>query len=222
MVNFPRIAGAFTLLVGLLQACGAQIISANAVVSGHVYYENGNPVEDAVVDFRCFCAVAGMLPPPTHTDKQGSFTLSHAAWGEGWLTASKEKEGFPDAVTALYGRSSPSYVLVNLKEGAVISGLDLHFPAPRPFLKLKVFDKASLLPVPNATIRIAWPDDPGIMLTTSSGSDGLFTWVLPKHPISITVSEGQKVWRYRDQKTGEFFLDTSASPVDVDAQLEAP
>ena len=51
---------------------------ANAVVSGHVYYENGNPVEGALVDFRCFCGTAGILPPPTHTDKQGSFTLSHA------------------------------------------------------------------------------------------------------------------------------------------------
>ena len=210
------------LLPGLLQICNAQAAPANAIVSGHVYYENGNPVEGAVVDFKCFCALSGMLPPPTHTDKQGAFTLTHATWGEGWLTASKESEGFPDAVNALYGRSSPSYVKVDLKEGAVFSGVDLHFPAPRPFLKLRVVDKASSLPLPDARVVIAWPDDPQIMLSTSPGSDGTFQFVLPNHPVSITVSAGRSIWRYRDQKTGALFLETAASPVDITVHLVTP
>ncbi len=219
----PRIASAFTLLLGILQVCNAQTQHANAVVSGHVYYENGNPVEGAVVDFRCLCALAGMLPAPTHTDKQGSFTLSHAAWGKGWLTASKELEGFPDATIALHGRSNPSYVLVDLKEGAVLSGLDLHFPAPRPLLTLKVLDRASSSPVPDATIRIAWSDHPDMVITTSSGANGICTLLLPNRPVSITVyAPDRNLWRYRDPKTGALFLETSDSPVDINAQLEAP
>ena len=174
------------------------------------------------MDFRCFCRTSGILPPPTQTDKQGAFTLTHAAWGEGWLTASKESEGFPDAVNALYGRSSPSYVKVDLKEGAVISGVDLHFPAPRSLLKLRVVDKASSLPLTDARIVIAWPDDPQIMLSAGPGSDGTFNFVLPNHPISITVSAGRSIWRYQDQKTGAPFLETAVSPVEITVQLETP
>ena len=123
---------------------------------------------------------------------------------------------------ARYGRSSPSYVSVDLNKGAVISGLDLHFPAPRPFLKLRVVDKASSVPLLDARIVIAWPDDPSIMLSSSPGADGTYVLVLPDQPTSITVSAGRNIWRYRDQKTGALFFETSAGPVDIEAQLKAP
>jgi len=207
--------------VGLLLECSAQT-PGKATVSGHVHYANGNPVENAVVDFKCFCPLGAVLPPPAHTDKHGSFALVYPALGEGLLTASKESEGFPDTTNALYRGSSPSYVPVHLKGGAVIRGMNLNFALPRPLLKLTVVDKVSRLPVRNARILIGWPDDPNIMFSTIVRTDGTFAMVLPKHPISITVSApARNVWRYRDQKTGAPLLETSGSPIHISAQLEA-
>ena len=115
--------------VGLLLGCSAQATPGKATVSGHIHYANGNPVESAEVDFKCFCPIGAILPPPIHTDKRGAFTLVYAALGEGLLTASKESEGFPDTTNALYRGSRPSYVRVDLKEG----GCNSRREPPLPF-----------------------------------------------------------------------------------------
>ena len=89
-----RVSLMFTLVLCCSRFCIAQNPSPQVTVSGHVYYANGSPVEGALVDFKCFCGVGGLLPLPTHTNKDGSFTLPYDALGAGWLTASKESEGF--------------------------------------------------------------------------------------------------------------------------------
>jgi hypothetical protein len=215
----------FVVLVACaFQLCPAQTNTAQVLVSGHIYYENGAPVEAALVDFRCFCSIGGPLPLPTHTDKQGAFTLAYPAWGEGWLTASKESEGFPDATSALYGRTGySSYARVDLKEGARIQGLDLHFASPNAILKLKAIERDSKLPVRNARVLISWPDNPQIMLSTDMGENGMFVMVLPKHSVSISVSApALDSWHYQDQKSGEsYLLETSGSHIDIVAELRS-
>lgn len=206
------------------QVCRAQINPERVLVSGHIYYENGAPVAGALVDFRCFCAIGGLLPLPTHTDKQGAFTLTYPAWGEGWLTASKESEGFPDATIALYGSEAhSSYMRVDLKEGTRIEGVDLRFASPNAILKLKVIEKTSQLAIANARVDVNWPDNPEVMLSTNMGSDGMFVMVLPKHRVSIRVSApALGNWSYQDDKTGEpYLLETGSSQVDVVAVLES-
>ncbi len=95
MLASQRISRMFTLFLCCLHFCIAQTPPPQPIVSGYVYYANGSPVEGSLVDFKCFCGVGGLLPLPTHTDKEGSLTLPYNALGAGRLTASKESEGFP-------------------------------------------------------------------------------------------------------------------------------
>jgi hypothetical protein len=210
----PSDVGLLSVICGLaviacnVPICPAQMGTAQTVVEGHVYYKNGAPVDAALVDFRCFCPVGGILPPPTHTDKHGSFTLRYFALGDGWLTASKESEGFPDATVALYGRNGyASYTRVSLRKDAAIHDVSLHFGVPDAILQLRVEAEGSKLPVARARVIVQWPEDRQIVTSTGIGENGMFLLVLPKHRVSITVlAPGFHIWYYQDQKNGAPYI----------------
>jgi hypothetical protein len=228
-VGDPRGVGLLTVICGLavfayiMPICPAQMGTAQTVVEGHVYYKSGAPVDAALVDFRCFCPVGAILPPPTHTDKHGSFTLRYVALGDGWLTASKESEGFPDATVALYGRNGyASYTRVSLREGAPIHDVNLHFGVPDAILQLRVEARGSKLPIPKARVIVQWPEDRQTMISTAGlGENGMFLLVLPKHRVSITVSAPDfDIWHYQDQKNGvPYILAPPGSHVGITADL---
>jgi hypothetical protein len=203
---FVAIQTVHTIVLGWFMLCACafavpQPLTSNpATVTGQVFYKNGAPVDNAEVQVRTFGPIGGILPPPVRTDTSGRYTIVYPPLGEGFISASKISEGYPNAAIALYdGRNSTSLRRIDLQPGARLDQIDLRFGDPSPVVDFEVKDTASGRPVENARILVQWPDAPNIMTSQSIPSDGVFTLVLPKHSIEVKISApGHKDWHWRN------------------------
>jgi hypothetical protein len=104
------------LAVVLALTCGsllAQDSKHAGVIRGIVLDATDQPVEDARVRANFTSGFSGIVPS-AHTDKSGQFVIRHLVWGEWYVTASKEQDGYPDESNAFYSGFGPSLVTVDL------------------------------------------------------------------------------------------------------------
>ncbi len=202
---------AFFAFVLASPASGAQETPGNAHLSGHVYYQDGEGAPGAKVEIWGMWAGGQMLPEPVHTDVHGVWTMAYPAYGDAWVTASNVSEGYPNAIISLYGRKGyASYRFVRLKAEAVLNDIDLRFGAPDATLHCVVKDGRTGQNLKDARV-IEWPNNSQTMMSRGLDSDGTFSFVLPKHPVTLTISEQDFVpWKYQDPRTGKYQL--SARP----------
>jgi hypothetical protein len=174
-----------------------------AIVQGHVLRLDKTPVRGAEVEFHPFAGMNGInLPGPVLTDETGFFHIEYPPRGQGWVTASKTDEGYPNAALALYGRDGYSSLeTVDLKPGSVVN-VELRFGKPDAILVCTVSDPLQQ-PVRGARILIQWPEDPQVMMSRTIPKDGIFQFVLPRHAVYVEVSApGYTTWHYQDPNTG--------------------
>lgn len=175
------------LVAAVLDLHGQDLTGRGATVSGRVFDSAGLPVPDAQVRVFFFLGVRGSLPDAV-TNSDGWFTLRLPPFGRGVVSAYDLSKGFPDAEMALYGRwAYPSVAPINATEGANIH-VDLRFSPPDAVIEWTVVSKADHLPVAQARYRIRWSDDPTIMASSSISENGLLSFVLPKHPVIVSVT----------------------------------
>jgi hypothetical protein len=175
-------------LFGATQESAHQSGDRTAKVSGHVLYKDGTPVKDAEVKVYFFAAQGAILPE-TRTDEKGSFSLNIPPWGEGVISGMKVGEGYPDAALALYGRGGYGSVKpINSSEGMSPEEIELRFGEPDAVIECTIQSADSHEPVKNARYDIVWSDDPGILYSASLPENSRFTFVLPKHPVSIKIT----------------------------------
>jgi hypothetical protein len=227
MINdrISRLSTGLVLFLGLAGASWSQTEPADSI-SGHVFYQDGSPVEGAEVDWHSFRAVEGILPTPIYTDKKGAYRIDSPILGEGVLSASKVSEGFPNAALRIYGKFGEtgysSIKSLNLKPGVPLYDQNLRFSKPDAVLTLRVIDEKTSRSI-NAQVAIGLPDDPSPMLTDTITEGAAFEFVIPKRAITLRLSApGYSDWAYRDKLTGRNEL--SASPgtkIDLVAALRA-
>jgi hypothetical protein len=174
-------------------------------ISGHVFYEDGSPVVGAEVELHSFQAVEGILPSPAYTDKNGAYRIDNPVVGQGVLSASKVSEGFPDAALRIYGKFGetgyPSLKELTITPGSVLRDEALRFSAPDAILELRVVDGKSSQPIA-AQVAIGLLEDPNPMITETIAEGTTFTFVIPKHPITVRVSApGYNDWSYLNSTT---------------------
>jgi hypothetical protein len=172
-------------------------------IQGHVFRQDGSTISGAEVEIHPFAAIEGILPPPAVTDEHGFFQIVFPAVGQAWVTASKIKEGYPNAALALYGRGGyDSLKQVDLKAGEVVN-VDLRFREPNATIEFVVVSAVSRHSVENARILIELTDDPDAMVSTSVSRGGIFDFVLPRRAVAVTISApGYSNWYFHNEKSG--------------------
>jgi hypothetical protein len=196
------------MVFAYIQAGFTQATHETGIITGHVLYKDGSPVNKAEVQIHFFGSYKTINQLSTQTDEKGYFSLTPPLYGDGVITASKISEGYPDAALALFGRALfrgtyTSLREINLQQGAVFDPIDLKFGEPDAWIEWTVQSDFTQDPIKNARYTISWSDNPGIMASSSIGPTGQFIFVLPKHPVTIKISApGFEDWSYRDEKTG--------------------
>lgn len=198
---------ALICIAGMLcpSICKAIQRSNAAMIRGHVYYKDGTPVSGAEVEVHTFGPFEGVIPQPVRTDASGRFTIIYPPLGEGYISASKVDEGYPNVALALYGRENfTSIQSIDLQAGTNVENIDLKFGDPDAVIDFHVIDKNNGRNITNARITIQWSRDPNIMSSLTIPESGIFTFVAPKHPVEIVVSaSGYTGWYWVCDQTNQ-------------------
>jgi hypothetical protein len=192
------------LLLGYAQIESSQPNRKSGVISGHVLYKDGSPVNGAKVKIYYFGGVDTIFPLSTRTDEKGYYSFTPPPFGKGVLSASKVGEGYPDAELAIYGRTGFEQLpRVDVKEGVVFEPIDLKFGEPDAWIEWTVLSDVTHEPIKNARYTVSWSDDPRMIAGDSIDVTGRFSCVLPKHSVTLKITApGYADWVYRDEKTG--------------------
>lgn len=180
-------------------------------VEGKVVDSQGVPVAKAQVAFYPYSGGHSGPFPGAVTADDGSFVMHMQPLGEGAVSAWKIEAGFPNAVMTLYGKGRPSEQKINATVAASPIHVDLSFEDPDAVVDWKVLSKADKSPVRSVTYSVAWSDDPKVYLRGATSDIGVFKFVLPRHPVQITVgAPGFRDWT--SAGSGEFGGPVSFTP----------
>lgn len=174
------------------------VASSNAqgptTITGVVERANGSLEKGAAVTFWPYGPSRGP-EMNTVTDEKGEFSLTISYIGPGSLSASKVDEGYPDAVLAFYGLRDHKSVQEISPKGSSISGVLLEFDEPAPRIELAVRPQG--IKVGSVVITVRSNLRPNIYGSTTWDTAQIWTFVLPKDPVTITVTApDHEVWNY--------------------------
>jgi len=183
-----RVIDATLFLLACVVAEPMRAIPLDVLVSGHVYDRMGAPVRHARVVFWSYAGTAA-IQPITESDKAGAYTLDISGLSAGAVSASKEDEGYPDAVLAFYGRSGyQSFQAIDSKFFVLGRSLDLRFGEPQTTIAWTVVDSGSGEPVRGARANLQTVSNREIAGSRTVPERGEFVFVLPRDPINIRMS----------------------------------
>jgi hypothetical protein len=186
----------------LLPSLGGQSdphpVADKVTVMGRVVDSHGAPVANAMVS---------AYPPNAElhmggrTAADGTFLFHVDPFGAGVITASKREDGYPDPMWTLYGKRPESMQPINATLAASPIQVELRFEARDAILEWKVLSKADGSPVRLARFSAAWIDDPRVYFRGGTSETGVLRFVLPKHPVLITISaKGFHDWNSADSR----------------------
>lgn len=141
----------FRLAAFLVLTCAsllAQDSKRAGIIRGIVLDPTDQPVEDARVRAN-FTGGFDATVPSARTDKSGHFVIQHLAWGEWYLTASKEQDGYPDESNAFYSGF-----------GSTLLTVDLGADNPRQFVTVHLGQKAGSISGTIADAETGKPIEP--------------------------------------------------------------
>jgi len=138
----------------------AQDSKRAGIIRGIVLDATGQPVEDARVTAN-FTGGFGGLVPSARTDKSGHFVIQRLVWGEWYVTASKEADGYPDESNAFYGGFSPTAVTVDLSADIPEQTVTVHLGRKAGSIFGTITDAETEKPV-EPCARLRWKNVPSI------------------------------------------------------------
>jgi carboxypeptidase family protein len=106
----------FRLAAFLVLTCASLLArdsTGGGTIRGIVLDATDQLVQNARVRATFTGGFSGMVPS-AHTDTSGHFVIQRLAWGEWYVTASKEQDGYPDESNAFYSGFGRTPVTVDL------------------------------------------------------------------------------------------------------------
>jgi len=178
-------------------------------VTGTVLDAQDTPVADARISILPEGAFSGGLPF-ARSDRNGHYRLVSWVYGKTWISAVKERAGYPDTNNLLFAPEVDDRPEVLLSPGSYFE-LDIHLGQPDGILEATVVDATTGRALPDARILMR-RDKPPSDYSGTIPADGHFLFALPEAPIELTVTApGYRNWRYADKKTGSNKLVLSSS-----------
>lgn len=166
---------------------------------GRVVDSHGVPVADARVS---------AYPPNAElhmggrTKADGTFEFQVDPFGAGVVTADKPEDGYPTLGWTLYGKRPESMQPINVTLANSPIQVELMFEERDAIIEWKVVSKVDGSPFPGVDYNIVWADDPRVFVRGGQMvANGVFKFVLPKHPVLITVREkGFRDWNSAESR----------------------
>lgn len=197
-----RIAVGVLLPLFLLPTLGSQSDphpeAGRVTVMGRVVDSHGVPVADALVTAYPPNAEIRM---GARTAVDGTFVFHINPFGAGFISAEKPEDGYPTPDYVMYGKRPESMQPINATLAASPIHLELRFEERDAVIQWKVVSKVDGSPVRYAEFNVAWVDDPHVFFRSSTSDVGVLRFVLPKHPVLITISaRGFRDWKSADSR----------------------
>jgi hypothetical protein len=184
--------------LGFGQEHAEEIPPGFGAVEGKVIDATGNPVAHAKVYAILMNRPTGRLHF-THSDKDGKFFLGAVLAGTNEVFASKEAAAYPDSFSAFYPQG-PHPPKVSVETGVVTRGVVVRLGVKGGTLLGRVLDARNKQPVINASIILAWRDDPRRYMSIGPESpNGTFHVLVPPVPIKFTMrvsAPGYQDWSF--------------------------
>ena len=165
---------------------------------GKVLDSNGMPVANAMVSAYPPMAELHM---GARTAADGTFVFHVDPFGAGVITAEKPEDGYPDPAWTLYGKRPESMRPINATLANSPIRVELRFEERDATIEWKVFSKVDGSPVRRAQFNVTSIDDPHVFFRSDVSDAGVLKFVLPKHPVLITISApGFRDWKSADSR----------------------
>jgi hypothetical protein len=153
----------FRLAAFIVLACAsllAQDSKRAGIIRGIVLDATDRPVEDARVRAKFTGGFSGIVPS-ARTDKSGHFVIQRLAWGEWYVTASKEQDGYPDGSNAFYSGFGSTPATVDLGADNPERFVTVHLGEKAGSISGTIADAETGKPV-EPCARLQWKNVPSI------------------------------------------------------------
>jgi hypothetical protein len=206
-MSFLRTEILILLTLSSMGGMTAQNDMESAMVSGHVYDSESNPLPGArVIPFPLEVGTSAPIPF-ADTNSEGAYSLNLPAYGKTRICASKKGAGYPDTKGAVFVSGNENEPEVDVTAGSRLHDVDIHLPPPDGSVDLTVTDKDTGLTISRARITLRREEDPSIMYSGDIEKNGHFYVDLPDRPIQIAITAGgYEPWKYQDAISGNSFV----------------
>ena len=151
-------------LAAIVVLTGASLLAQDSkragIIRGIVLDETDQPVEDATVRADFTGGFSGIVPS-ARTDKSGHFVIRRLVWGEWYITASKEQDGYPDQSNAFYSGFGSTPPTVDLGAGNPEQFVTVHLGQKAGSIAGTIADAETGKPV-EPCARLQWKSVPSI------------------------------------------------------------
>lgn len=167
------------------------------IIRGIVLDATEQPVEDANVKAD-FTGGSSGIEPSARTDKLGNFVIRPLAWGEWYITASKEQDGYPDESNAFYSGFNSTPVTVELAAGSPERFVTVHLGSKAGSISGTVADAETGKPI-EPCARLQWKNVPSIYWSGYGLLKSKFNLLVPAdRDIALTIwAWGYEPWEYK-------------------------
>jgi hypothetical protein len=195
----PRVLLSVFLLPLQVSQSDPHPLADKVTVMGRVLDSNGRPVANAMVSAY---PPSAELHPCTRTAADGTFVFQVDPFGAGVVTASKPEDGYLELGSTLYGKRVESTRPINATLAASPIQVELRFEERDAVIEWTVVSKTDRSPVSQIDYSVTWSDDPHVFIRGGRVvTGGVFTFVLPKHPVLITVgAKGFRDWNSAESR----------------------
>ena len=180
------------------------------IIRGIVLDATDQAVEDANVKANFTGGFSGIVPS-ARTDKSGHFVVKRLAWGEWYVTASKEQDGFPDQSNAFYSGFSSSPATVDLGTDSPEQYVTVHLGLKAGSISGTIADAETGKPV-EPCARLQRKDVPSVSWSGCGLLKSSFYLLIPAdQDVTLMIwACGYEPWIYKSDK-GDDVLHAHAS-----------
>ena len=175
----------------------AQDSQRAGIIRGIVLDATEQPVEDASVKANFTGGFSGIVPS-ARTDKLGHFVIERLAWGEWYVTASKEQDGYPDESNAFYSGFNSTPLTVDLGTSNPERFVTVHLGSKAGSISGTVADAQTGKPI-EPCARLQWKYMPSIYWSGYGLLKSKFNLLVPADTdIAVTIwAWGYEPWSYK-------------------------
>lgn len=176
----------------------AQDSKGAGIIRGIVLDATDQPVGDARVKADFAGGFSGIVPS-ARTNKSGHFVIQHLVWGEWYVTASKEQQGYPDESNAFYSGLGSILATVDLGADNSEQFVTVHLGQKAGSISGTIADAETGEPV-EPCVRLQWKNLPSISWSGYGLMKSKFYLLVPADT-DITVmiwAWGYEPWVYKN------------------------
>jgi len=220
-VNVTPLANTFRVAAFFALTCASLLAQdqKRGIIRGMVLDTTDQPVEDAKVEANFTGSFSGIVPS-ARTDKSGHFVIKRLAWGEWYVTASKEQDGYPDESNAFYSGFNSTPVTVSLSADNPEQLVTVHLGKKAGSISGTIADAENGEPV-EPCVRLQWKNAPSVYWSGYGLLNSRFNLLIPADTdITLMIwSRGYEPWVYKGDDGNDALRVHAADQLKIQVRL---